>query len=115
MWVMQFTAKYAALVVTKALALQFAQTLREAIIYLAAEEARRQLEARGAFDRVNRLIENPPEFNTGNPNVDKALRLARPLATAMVIDTLFSVNDPARSGPRRRSRRVRGIARGGLR
>lgn len=80
MWVMQFTAKYAALVVTKALALQFAQTLREAIIYLAAEEARRQLEARGAFDRVNRLIEKPPEFNTGNPNVDKALRLARPLA-----------------------------------
>ena len=80
MWVMQFAAKYAALVVTKALALQLAQTVREATIYLAAEELRGQLEARGVFKRVNRAIDHPPAFNTRNANVNKALRMARPLA-----------------------------------
>jgi hypothetical protein len=79
MWVMQFVAKYAALVVTKALALELAQTVREAAIYLAAEQVRRQLEQQGVFDKADRLIDRLPELNTGNPNVDKALKLARPL------------------------------------
>ncbi len=71
MWVAQFVAKYAALVVMKAAALQLAKTTVDVALLFAAQELKQRIEADGGFNRAN-------------AQVDKAFKRARPLGKALV-------------------------------